>query len=88
LDPVSGWLLQRERRGRWNFLQGPNDLLLEQALRFGFKPSNNQAKYEPLIAGLTLAADMGADTVTCRIDSQLIVGHLDDTFQVNDPLLL
>jgi len=22
-------------------LQGPNDLLLEQALRFGFKPSNN-----------------------------------------------
>jgi len=46
-------------------LQGPNDLLLEQALRFGFKPSNNQAEYEALIAGLTLAVDMGADTVTC-----------------------
>ena len=69
-------------------LQGPNDLLLEQALRFGFKPFNNQAEYEALIVGLTLAADMGADTVTCRTDSQLIVGHLDDTFQVKDPLLL
>ena len=61
-------------------LQGPNDLLLEQALRFGFKPSNNQAEYEALIAGLTLAAYMGANTVTCQTDSQLIVGHLDDTF--------
>jgi len=26
--------------------------------------------------------------VTCRTDSQLIVGHLDDTFQVKDLLLL
>jgi len=50
-------------------LQGPNDLLLEQVLHFGFKPSNNQAEYEALIAGLTLAADMGAYTVTCRTDS-------------------
>jgi len=61
-------------------LQGPNDLLLEQALRFGFKPSNNQAEYETLIVGLALAADMGADTVTCKIDSQLVVRHLDCTF--------
>jgi len=75
-------------RGAGIVLHGSNDLLLEQALCFGFKPSNNQAEYEALIAGLTLAADMGADTVTCRNDSQLIVGHLDDTFQVNDPLLL
>jgi len=57
-------------------------------LGFGFKPSNNQAEYEALIAGLTLAADMGADTVTCRTDTQLVVGHLDGTFQVKDPLLL
>jgi len=89
-----GWILSVDGSsnakggGAGIVLQGPNDLLLEQALRFGFKPSNNQAEYEALIAGLTLAADMGADTVTCRTDSQLVVGHLDGTFQVKDPLLL
>jgi len=40
------------------------------------------------MARLTLATNMGADTVTCKTDSQLIVGHLDNTFQVKDPLLL
>jgi len=32
-------------------LEGPNGLLIEQALRFTFKASNNQAEYEALIAG-------------------------------------
>jgi len=36
-------------RGADIVLQGPNDLLLEQALRFRFKPSNNQVEYEALI---------------------------------------
>jgi len=31
-------------------LEGPNGLLIEQALRFAFKSSNNQAEYEALIA--------------------------------------
>jgi len=54
-------------------LQGPNNLVLEQPLRFGFKPYNNQVEYEALIAGLTLATNMGANIVTCKTDSQLIV---------------
>jgi len=69
-------------------LQGPNNLLLEQSLRFGLKPSNNQAEYEVLIACLLLAADTGAKVLTCKTDSQLVVGHLEGTFQVKDPLLL
>jgi len=36
-------------------LEGPNRLLIEQALRFSFKASNNQAKYEALMAGMLLA---------------------------------
>jgi len=31
-------------------LEGPNGLLIEKALRFAFKASNNQAEYEALIA--------------------------------------
>ena len=33
-------------------LEGPNGLLIKQALRFAFKASNNQAEYEALIAGM------------------------------------
>jgi len=40
-------------------LEGPNDVLIEQSLRFAFKASNNQAKYEALIAGILLAKEWG-----------------------------
>jgi len=40
-------------------LEGPNRLLIEQALRFSFKASNNQAEYEALIVGMLLAKEMG-----------------------------
>jgi len=41
-------------------LEGPNGLLIEQALWFAFKASNNQAEYETLITGILLAKEMGA----------------------------
>jgi len=41
-------------------LEGPNGLLIEQALRFAFKASNNQTEYEALIVGMLLAKEMGA----------------------------
>jgi hypothetical protein len=41
-------------------LEGLDDLLIEQSLRFEFKASNNQAEYEALIARMTLAQEMGA----------------------------
>jgi len=40
-------------------LEGPNGLLMEQALRFAFKVNNNQAEYEALKAGMLLAKEMG-----------------------------
>jgi len=50
-------------------LEGPDDLLLEQALQFKFRATNNQAEYEALLAGLNLAYDMGAREVVCKSDS-------------------
>jgi len=44
-------------------LEGPDGLLIEQALRFSFKASNNQAEYEALIVGMLLAKKMGAKGV-------------------------
>lgn len=42
-------------------LEGPNNIMIEQALIFRFKVSNNQAEYEALIVGLELANDLGIE---------------------------
>ena len=66
-------------------LEGPNGVLIEQALRFAFKASNNQAEYEALIAGMLLAKEMGAQNLLVKRDSQLITGQVSGEFQAKDP---
>jgi len=69
-------------------LEGPNDILIEKSLHFTFKTSNNQAEYEAILAGLSLAREVGVKKLTCKTDSKLTVGHLNDEFQIKDPILL
>ncbi|XP_014493263.1 uncharacterized protein LOC106755592 [Vigna radiata var. radiata] len=89
-----GWSLYvdgaagRASAGAGVVLEGPGGFLIEQSLVFKFKAFNNQAKYEALIAGLALALDMGAQSLTCRTDSQLVVGQMMGEFQVKDDQLL
>ena len=64
-------------------LEGPGDLFLEQALQFGFQATNNQAKYEALLAGLNLAYDMAACEVTCKSDSKVTVSYTHLTLPTN-----
>ena len=53
-------------------LEGPNGLLIEQALLVTFKASTNQAEYEALIAGILLAKEMGAKSLLAKSDSLLV----------------
>jgi len=69
-------------------LEGPNDILIEKSLHFAFKTSNNQAEYEVILADLSLAREVGVKTLTCKTDSKLTVGHLNDEFQIKDPIIL
>ncbi|XP_068492014.1 uncharacterized protein [Phaseolus vulgaris] len=66
-------------------LEGPNGVLIEQALRFAFKASNNQAKYEALIAGMLLAKEKGAQSLLAKSDSQLVTGQVTGEYQEKDP---
>ena len=66
-------------------LEGPNGLLIEQALRFAFKVSNNQAKYEALIVGMLLAKEMGAHSLLAKSDSLLVIGQVTGEYQAKDP---
>jgi len=69
-DLSAGWTLyvddslNKTACGAGVVLEGPGDLLLEQALKSGFKATNNQAEYETLLARLNLAYDMSAREVT------------------------
>jgi len=54
--------------------------LIELALRFAFKASNNQAEYEALTARILLAKEMGVQS-----DSLLVTGQVTGEYQAKDP---
>jgi len=62
-------------------LEGLNGLLIEQALRFAFKASNNQAEYEALVARMLLAKEMGARSLLVKSDSLLITRQVTGEFE-------
>jgi len=66
-------------------LEGPNGLLIEQALRFAFKASNNQVEYKALIAGMLLAKEMGAQSQSTKNDSLLVTSQVTGEYQAKDP---
>ncbi|GAV77477.1 RVT_3 domain-containing protein [Cephalotus follicularis] len=55
-------------------LVSPSGWTLEYALRFGFKATNNEAEWEALIAGLTIAKHLEVQRIEVSSDSQLVVG--------------
>ena len=46
---------------------------VEHSFRLGFKASNNEAKYEALLAGLRVVLNLGAREVEIYSDSRLVV---------------
>jgi len=68
-------------------LEGLGGFILEQALKFRSKATNNPAEYEAILVGLNLAYNMGAHEVTCKSDSQLVVGQIKREFEVKEPML-
>ncbi|RDX84749.1 Retrovirus-related Pol polyprotein from transposon 17.6, partial [Mucuna pruriens] len=69
-------------------LEGPNEVLIEQSLHFEFKASNNQAEYEALLAGMRLAKELEAKTLTAKSDSKLVTSQVNGEYQAKDPQLI
>ena len=49
--------------------------------------TNNQAEYEALISALESASKLTDQEVTCCMDSELVVKHLNGEYQVRNPKL-
>jgi len=87
----SQWMLSvdgssnQQGSGAGIILEGLNGVLIEQALCFAFKASNNQAEYEALISGMLLAKEMGAQSLLAKSDSQLVTGQVTGEYQAKDP---
>lgn len=66
-------------------LEAPNQMTLEQSLRFGFKASNNQAEYETLLVELRLAKEVGAKKIKYCSDSKVVAKLINVEYQVKAP---
>ncbi|RDX73390.1 Retrovirus-related Pol polyprotein, partial [Mucuna pruriens] len=69
-------------------LEGPAGIVIEQSLHFEFKASNNQAKYEALLAGMRLAQELEVKKLTAKSDSKLVTGQVNGEYQTKDPQLV
>ncbi|RDX99368.1 hypothetical protein CR513_17591, partial [Mucuna pruriens] len=68
--------------------KGPSGVLIEQSLCFGFQASNNQAKYESILAGIRLAKELGTTGLTIKSNSQLVTIHVNGKYQARDLQLI
>lgn len=73
LPPAQGWVLyvdgssSKEGSGAGLLIVNPNGEEMEYALRFDFEATNNEAEYEALIAGLSLARKLGAQQIIAEV---------------------
>ncbi|XP_077228427.1 uncharacterized protein LOC143861392 [Tasmannia lanceolata] len=72
------------RCGAGVVLQGRDEFVAEYKLRLDFKASNNKAEYEALLAGLNLAAELGAKKLKIYSDSQLVVEQVNGTYEAKE----
>ncbi|GJX02794.1 reverse transcriptase domain-containing protein [Tanacetum coccineum] len=56
-------------------LTNPEGTKFTYALRFRFEATNNEAKYEALIAGLRIAEQMGVKHLKANVDSRLVANQ-------------
>ena len=55
-------------------LISPEKLIIEKSLRLGFSATNNEAKYEALVEGISMVQRMGGKLAKMFLDSRLVIG--------------
>ena len=65
-------------------LEAPTGEVIEHAIRLDFLASNNEFKYEAIIAGLDLAISVSSEKIIIRSDFQLVVSQVNDEYETRD----
>lgn len=69
-------------------MEGPEDLLIDQELKFEFKSSSSQVEYEALIVDMVLDLEMGASRLKGKNNSQLATNQVSGQYQAKEPQLI
>ena len=73
-----------EAGGAGILLISPEGFKVQQAIRFKFPATNNEAEYEALIAGLNLAKHLEVRIIDIFCDSQLVVKQVSGDFKTSN----
>ena len=65
-------------------LVSPEKITIEKSLRLGFLATNNEAKYEALLVGMTIVQKMSRKAVEIFSDSRLVVGQVKRKLEAKD----
>ncbi|XP_062158742.1 uncharacterized protein LOC133866220 [Alnus glutinosa] len=57
-------------------LASPDGEKFQYAIKLDFVTTNNEAEYEAVLAGLSIAREIGARNIEIRSDSQVVVSHI------------
>ncbi|XP_076889005.1 uncharacterized protein LOC143539622 [Bidens hawaiensis] len=57
------------------------------AIKLDFKSTNNEAEYEAFLAGLRIAKKLGVKYLEARVDSMLIAGQINGTYEAKSDVM-
>ena len=63
----------------------PKRIIIEKSLRLGFSATNNEAKYETLLVGMTVVQRMGGKAVEVFSYSRLVMDQVQGELEARDP---
>ena len=66
------------------FLISPEGITIEKSLRLGFSATNNEAKYETLLEGMSMVEKLGGKSINMFSDSRLVVGQVNGELEARD----
>ena len=59
-------------------------ITIEKSLRLGFSTTNNEAKYEALLEGMSMIQKLGGKSINMFSDSRLVVGQVNGELEARD----
>ncbi|XP_076928754.1 uncharacterized protein LOC143592820 [Bidens hawaiensis] len=68
-------------------LVNPEGHELTYAIKLDFKSTNNKAEYEAFLAGLRIAKKLGVKYLEARVDSMLIAGQINGTYEAKNGVM-
>ncbi|GAA0150113.1 hypothetical protein LIER_09124 [Lithospermum erythrorhizon] len=73
---LSGSSRNEKGSGAEILIRGPNNVIIEYALRFAFPTTNNETEYEAMVAGLVIVQSLGINRIWVKEDSKLIIDQV------------